>query len=445
VRPGATSAQVQSLLDAADPGDVIEFANGAYEVENLVMKRSGSPQRPIVLRGESRDGVRIVDRTGRVLHLVGASDLVIENLTLEGSGEDSGTKASSVGIGVWDGRIAERITVRNVTIRSVDQGIVGAGEMHGFLVYDSTLAGNNVFEKATLESNASWNDDGIRLPGKGHAVFNNTLSGFGDAMAMSARQENAGVHFYRNRVLFTCDDAYEGDYGTRNLTFYDNRVQNVMTLASFDPLYGGPAFVFRNVAINVGRQPYKLNNKNTGMLFYNNTVVRMPGRGGGASWGWVQFNNGPLRAWAYRNNLLHFSGPNPLALESPGNDPIDFDHNGWYPDGKVWWSGSGGSFPSIESARQRIRATQPVFGKSHKRHDRDVIVERQPFATEIWFNDSYDLPVVPLYEPQLSESSVARNAGVVIPGITDGFSGSAPDIGAVIGGRPPPEVGDRSK
>src|SRR5690606_19360049 len=145
----------------------------------------------------------------------------------------------------------------------------------------------------------------------------------------------------------TCDDAYEGDYGTRNITFYDNRIQNSMTLASFDPLYGGPAFVFRNVAINVGRQPYKLNNKNTGMLIYNNTVVRIPGFRGGATWGWVQSNNGALRAWAYRNNILHFSGPNPLALESPGNDPIDFDHNAWFPDGKVWWTRSGGSFRSI--------------------------------------------------------------------------------------------------
>ncbi len=443
IRPGATSSQIQAILDAATAGDVIEFRNGVYDVDNLVLRRSGAPARPIYLRGESRDGVRIVDRTGRVLHLVRASDVVIENLTLEGSGVDSGTAARSVGVQAWDGETAERITVRNVTIRGVDQGIVGAGEMKAFLVYDSTLAGNDVFEKSTLESNASWNDDGIRVPGQGHAVFNNTLSGFGDALAMAARQENVGVHFYRNRVLFTCDDAYEGDYGVRNITFYDNRVQNVMTLASFDPVYGGPAFVFRNVAINVGRQPYKLNNKNSGMFLYNNTVVRMPGMGGGATWGWVQFNNGPLRAWGYRNNIVHFSGPNPLALESPGNDPIDFTNNAWFPDGKVWWTGSGGSFSSIGAARERLPETQPVFGTSHKRHEHDVILEQNPFTAEIWFNASYDIPVVPLYEPTLSEGSVARNAGVAIPGITDGFSGRAPDMGAVIEGRPSPRVGDR--
>ena len=59
--------------------------------------------------------------------------------------------------------------------------------MAGFLVHDNTLAGNNVFRKDMLESNICWNDDGIRLPGRGHAVFNNTLSGFGDSLALAKR------------------------------------------------------------------------------------------------------------------------------------------------------------------------------------------------------------------------------------------------------------------
>ena len=38
-----------------------------------------------------------------------------------------------------------------------------------------------------------------------------------------------------------------------------------------------------------------------------------------------------------------------------------------------------------------------------------------------------------------------RGKGVAIPGVTDGFSGEAPDIGAIITGRPVPQYGDRSK
>lgn len=445
VKPGSTSETIQAILDEARPGDVIEFAEGVYRVDKLRLRRSGTVERPIYVRGPDRNVVHLVDREGRVLHLVGASYVVVENLTLEGAGTDGGGAASSVGIQVWDGSVARGVTFRNLKIIGVDQGIVGAGAMEQFLVYDNTLVGNDAFEKSMLESKITWNDDGIRLPGRGHAIFNNTISGFGDAFAVAAGNENAGIHFYRNRVLFTGDDAFEGDYGTRNLTFYDNRVQNTMTLASFDPVYGGPVFVFRNVAINVGRQPYKLNNTNTGMFFYNNTVVRIPGAKGGRNWGWLQYNNGSLRSWGYRNNILVFYGPNSVAIESSGNDPIDFSHNAWYPDSKVWWSNSGGVATSLGEIRDRLPASTPVFGSSKYRHENDVVAERNPFEVKVEFPGTYDVPVDTIYEPKLSFDSSLRNAGTKIPGITDGSDGVNPDIGAIVSGRTQPVVGDRSR
>lgn len=445
IRPGTSGKEIQALLDQAVAGDVIQFQNGIYRIDELVLRRSGTKEQPIYIRGESRDGVKLIDGTGRILHVVKASHLVIENLTLEGSGIDSGTNSTSTAIQIWNGHASEEITVRNLKITGVDKGIIGTGEMRGFLIHDNTLIGNNTFEKASLESKSSWNDDGIRVPGRGHAVFNNTLSGFGDALAMSSHAENVGIHFYRNRIIFTGDDAFEGDFGTRNLTFYDNRVQNSMTLVSFDPVYGGPAFVFRNVAINVGRSPYKLNNKNSGLFFYNNTVVRMPGYGAAGKWGWVQPSNGALRAWGYRNNILLFSGSRPMVIESLGNDPIDFTHNAWFPDGRFFWTRTGGSFSSLSGAWSRLPETTPVFSDSQRRHDHDVIAEANPFETEIRFNSSYDQAVMTLYEPVLSSASRLKNAGVAIPGITDGFSGKNPDIGAIIGGRPRVQAGDRTQ
>ena len=145
-------------------------------------------------------------------------------------------------------------------------------------------------------------------PGKATRSSTTPSTGFGDSLAMNDGVQNVGIHFYRNEIRWTGDDAFEGDYGTRNITFYDNRVHNAMTLVSFDPIYGGPAFVFRNIAINVGRSPYKLNNKNTGHFLYNNTVVRTNGYRSGAGWGWNQSNNGPLTAWGYRNNILIYRG-----------------------------------------------------------------------------------------------------------------------------------------
>jgi len=216
---------------------------------------------------------------------------------------------------------------------------------------------------------------------------------------MSAGATNTGIHFYRNDIRMTGDD------------FYDNRIHNSMTHVSFDPVYGGPAFVFRNIAINIGRAPYKLNNKNTGFFLYNNTVVRTNGFSSSKDWGWVQFANGPLVAWAYRNNiLLFYGGERLLAIESGGQDQIDFDHNAWYPDTSVWWTRSGGSFKSIGEARSKLPATTPVFGASRHRHEGDVISQSNPFTVAVRLGEDHLTQITVPYAP-------------VIPGVTDGNPG----------------------
>jgi len=448
IAAGATPAQIQAVLDQAKPGDVIQFKNGTYTVDDLLVKRGGTPSMPIYIRGESRAGVTLRSSLGgNILRFLEASDVVVENLTLAGSKQDSGVDARSRGIVFWGNTNSSpqrRVTIREVTIDGVDMGIVASTSTQQLLVYDNTLVGNNPWAREFLESNRTWNDDGIRVPGQGNAVFNNTLSGFGDSFAVNDGVQNIGIHFYRNEVKWTGDDAFEGDYGTRNITFYDNRVHNAMTLASFDPLYGGPAFVFRNIAINLGRSPYKLNNKNSGIFLYNNTVVRTNGYGSGAGWGWNQSNNGPLTAWGYRNNILIYRGTgNLMAMESGGQDPIDFTHNAWYPDKSIWWSTSGGSFSSLSAARLGLPATQGVFTASTKRHDGCVITESSPFLEEIKLGSDYLTLITEMFVPILADGSAPRARGEPIPGVTDGFSGAAPDMGALITGRPLPTWGDR--
>jgi hypothetical protein len=56
----------------------------------------------------------------------------------------------------------------------------------------------------------------------------------------------------------------------------------------------------------------------------------------------------------------------------------------------------------------------------------------------------YSTEVTVPYIPALSPGTAPKNSGVVIPNITDGFSGGAPDRGAIIEGRPIPQYGDRS-
>lgn len=446
VAAGSTGSQIQSMFSGLNPGDVLQFATGTYNINDLTLDRSGTDTQPIYIRGASRSGVVLRGPSGRVLYLLNASNIVFEDLTLEGSGVDSGTNSTSEGVRFYDGNSQKRVTIRRVTMRGVDKGVVAEHGLEEILVYDCTISGNNPWTQSFLETNLSWNDDGIRVPGQGNAVFNNTLSGFGDSFAVNDGVQSAGVHFYRNDVRWTDDDAYEGDYGYRNMTFYDNHIQNSMTLASFDPINGGPTFVFRNVAINTGRGPYKLNSTNSGHFIYNNTVVRTNGTGSGSGgpWGWVQFNNGSQRAWGFRNNILIYRGTGSLmAMESGGQDPIDFTNNAWYPDASVWWSNSGGSYSTMAGARAGLPATTPVFSASTQRHQNDVITDSDPFLADITLGSSYLTQITTPYTPFLAAGTAPRSAGADIPGVTDGFSGSAPDMGAMITGRASPVWGDR--
>ena len=467
IAAGSTAAQIQVVFNSVVPGDVIQFAEGTYAVDNLKLSKSGTDSRPIVIRGQSRHGTVIADASGNILKLDDCSNVLIENLTLRGSGVDAGVRPASTGIFFWGGysgsTIKQNITLRNLTITGVDRGIDVNTEISQMLVYDNDLIGNNRWDQdfypyggsgtpgsgdgtPDVDQNLFWNDDGIRLTGRGNAAFNNTIEGFGDALAVEKGYKSVGVHFYRNDIKMTGDDGIEGDYGTRNLTFYDNRVRNAMTLVSLDPLWGGPFIAARNIGINIGRQPYKLNSTNTGMFFYNNTVVRTTNPNKGA-WGWVQPNNGPLRAWGYQNNILIYQGQGDglLAMEPAAQDPVDFTHNSWYPDGRVWWTRSGGSFAGLARAYASLPATTGVFSGATQRHAADTLTAINPFVTDIALGATHHTEITTPFVPILAAETAPKHSGTPIVGITDGFSGAAPDRGAIIAGRQVPFWGDRSK
>jgi hypothetical protein len=433
-------SDLQAVFNALKPGDVLELSAGVYVVDRLYLNVSGTANAPITIRGANRDLVVLRDADGgAVLQFQQASHVVVEDLTLEGTGVDSGVNASSAGVSFWSETRPEYVTFRRLVVRGVDVGIAAWSTVKSVLVYDCVLRGNNLWTQPLIETNLTWNDDGIRLPGEGNCAFENTLHGFGDSFAVNDGVLSAGVYFYRNLVTMTGDDACEGDYGTRNIAFYDNHITNCGTLLSLDPVWGGPFYCFRNVAVNTMRGPFKWNSQQSGFLVYNNTIVRTEGRTG---WGWVQYNNGALRGWSFRNNILvYHGGTKLLALENWGNDPIDFTNNAWYPDGTVWWSNTGGSFTSLGQARDALPATTPLFGTSTKRHEGDLILPREPFASTIPLGATHLTEVTTYFLPTLASGSSARNAGVAIPNITDGFSGPAPDLGAVISGRAVPAWG----
>jgi chitodextrinase len=446
---GAIATQIAGLV----AGDVLEIANGTYNVSGLQLNRSGTSGQPIYIRGASRAGV-VLRNPGRVLQILDASNVVIENMTMEGSGIDSGVNASSVGIEFFDGTPNQtRITVRNVTIRGVDRGIGANEQISEFLAYDNTLDGNNTWITSLIDTNATWNDDGIIVPGFGNAVFNNSLRGFGDSLSFASHVGGTGLtqaignHFYRNEIRNSGDDLVEVDYGHRNLSFYDNRGHNSMTFLSLDPIYGGPLLAARNISINTGRTPFKWNSRNSGQFVYNNTIVSTTKKYANdepaAESGWYQANNGDQNSFGYRNNLLVYrgSGAYTIRLDNTGYSLIDFTHNSWYPDLFFQWPPA--RFDNLNAAFNGLAVSTPLFSGASKRHTQDNITVSNPWTATVTLGADYHTEVVDTYLPTLSAGTSPKNSGAVIFGVTDGFSGGAPDRGAVIEGRPVVAYGDR--
>lgn len=453
---GTSAAEIQSALDKLKPGDVLQLQDGEYRVDNLQLNRSGTVSNPIYIRGESRAGVQLVDTSGKILQIGDASHVVVENMTLRGSHKDSHWDADSRGVFFRDDTPGQAgVTIRNLTMTGVDMGVVAPREVSGCLVYDNTLVGNNTWTPEFIQSNTGWNDDGIRLPGSGNAAFNNSLSGFGDALAYASHSDTGaltqtiGVHYYRNDLRNSVDDLAEIDDGHRNLTLYDNRSHNSMTFMSIDPLYGGPFVAARNTAVNVGRSPYKWTSPNTGHFIYNNTVVRTTGR----NWvrgkkksevAWLQHRNGRQRVYGYRNNILIYRGVSnaTLVLNNRGHQTLDFTHNSWYPDGLFAWGKH--RYFNLMDAQRSVAETQPVFSGITVRHEFDNISEPNPWPVQVTLGTDYRSEITDTYTLELAAGTQPKNSGAVIPNITDGFSGSAPDRGGVIDGRQIPHYGDRS-
>jgi hypothetical protein len=456
IAAGSSTAAIQSAISNAPANSVVEFANGTYTLNSriLITNKSG-----VVVRGASRAGVVLQYGAEEILNINGSPDTIIERLTLQGSGVDSGESATSVGIAIQSDASSPRATVRNVTMVGVDRGVISGGAQTQTLVYDCTITGNDTWSMVALpdpQNNDTWNDDCIRLAGQGNCAFNNTVTGFGDSFSVSTDESvlNLGVHFYRNRVNVSCDDAAELDNIRRTSSFYDNECRNVGNCFSADPVMEGPTYVFRNRWVNVAKATYKLNSGaegNNGLLMYNNTVVRQRGLSttATAEYGWFQIAAYENRGLSYRNNALIWKGSGLLDMvkfqNSVGNlGPLDMTHNAWYPNQGFDWDNYGGTFSTLVAAQAGVSNFTPVFSGTARPHANDRISEADPFATDVVFAGDWQTQVSTVYTLALDPASTLKAAGVVIPGITDGHSDAAPDIGAVIAGRTAPQVGDRS-
>jgi hypothetical protein len=416
----ATRAELTAALQSALPGDVITLAPGTY-AGAITISRSGTLADPIIVRGASRSGV-IVDATGAVVGVnITGAHVYLEEMTVRGS--EWGARASNT----------QGIVIRRSRFTSVSKGIdAGAGTNRNFYVCDNVLEGKALWPDV---SSAVWNFEGIAVAGQGHVVCHNTISGFGDALGLSNRTSlpSVAIDFYGNDVLWTGDDALELDFAHRNVRAFNNRITNAGMGVSLQPVWGGPIYIFRNVFVNMAHSPYKLNNEPSGFYIVNNTSIRTQATSNYGGYAWGQLGYQLPGHWAYAANF-QFKNNIAIGVTGPAHFTTalilpEIDYNGWTPDGAF-------RFFDAWNNLADLKARSP-----YEAHGR--ILSTPTFASGFTLPGSYTTLQAPT-DLTLHPTSNAIDAGLVIPNITDGFLGNAPDLGALERGAPLPTYGVRA-
>ena len=272
------------------------------------------------------------------------------------------------------------------------------------------------------------------------------------------------------------DNCFETDGSVRNIRVLRNRCFNaVLGAMSPQPVFGGPVYFIRNVVYNAWWGPVKIHGEPSGIYYLNNTYVG-------------EFKQlTPASNLHLRNNLMLGQGTQPrvFSLDTFTNYSST-DYNGFRPNPGVEGS------VRVELAAVRGSA-QLLSGAQGHRHDRgagvaarqqrdaggrpgqaadpgagraagaalichaegiftatgqdrhSVLIDYDAFVNAATPDYSDPTHVVPpeTVDLQLKARSKAIDAGMVLPNVTDGYDGKAPDLGAYEYGQPMPHYGPR--
>jgi hypothetical protein len=211
---------------------------------------------------------------------------------------------------------------------------------------------------------------------------------------------------------------------------------------SAQPVFGGPVYFFRNVLYHVpAGGAFKFNAKPAGILIYHNTLIG------------EQTARDPYSNAHYRNNLfLGRDAPNRGVMTwANATESYSSDYNGYRPNRNVsaqyTWLAPAHGKTAYEPQKGDWR-TFPTLADiqkdtGHEMHgievDYDIFESMMPpnAARRYHVYHAMDLNF------RLRRDSKAIDAGIHLPTINDGFTGDAPDLGALEFNKPEPHYGPR--
>jgi hypothetical protein len=262
---------------------------------------------------------------------------------------------------------------------------------------------------------------GIRMydpmTGRGTVIRRNTFhdyfDGFGVCPGVTAALSNE-TDVYENLVYNAGDDGMETDGQCSNVRIWDNTFHDVLVGISLAPVYTGPVYAVRNLVYRTGAgnsdypgSPFKFNSgydpSGQIYLFHNTADAVLPGSSG------LDIKSpGRWKEVYGRNNI--WSGTDYAISNANPGQPLDLDHDDLYTTraGELaWWEDL--SDRHLNSLTELQAATgQELHGLNAAPGFYDAAAGNYT----------------------LGSASPLIDQGVIIPGINDGYSGAAPDIGA---------------
>ena len=407
---------IQAAADAAQPGDVFHISAGTYAP--FAVLTSGTSGQPIVFSGP-QNGVALIDGGSIDAGIVtlGRWDQTIAHVVIEGLTIDNGR---------WgiDAQHSHDIVIRHNTITNVDGGVVN--RRADGLEARQTVCDNTVIGRLPWPGTGIPSEQGIDLKGDGNVVCQNEVQYFGDCVSVEPwTGPSYGNDVYGNDISFCVDDGIEIDANRANVRVWRNRVMNSRMGVSVQPIYGGPAYIFRNEFFNLESVPVKMHNETTGFVVVHNTGVKN-GKGHG--------DNGAMwRNAVFRNNL--FLGTwYAFEFTTVADEGFrDFDYDAW---------GTTGGTPHFKWDDVRY----------------DTLVDLQAIGVETHgvtaaFSDLVNAALPPAWDQEatpgtrdlrLLAGAPAIDSGADLANLNDGFAiNGAPDMGAFELGQPLPHYGPR--
>jgi hypothetical protein len=458
--------QLTSAVRNAKPGDEIRLAAGTYAAGIHVLGScSGTSSHPITITSKGSTRPLIKGNGDGGIQLEGVGYYIFNNLQVH----------NELGNGI-DLRGCHDIVIRKCYVHDSRPGdytnnvIIQHGEESSpayagnFLIIDNTI-GDDVHDP--VDENQGPGPSNVNVPGQSYfgicvayqpgaylTIRGNTVYGTVDGIHCCGDEggepvlgpddlnvldtwRDQNLDLYDN-IIYDCkDDAIECDGHMVNGRIFRNRLGKCENAFSTAPFYPGPLFILRNFVHGFHQGCLKQNTGVEGItrkvLFYHNTVMEKP-RGVKPHCGceYCLYRGEPAleQDFIYKNNIFYargrvYNGDMYTEGDYYKNDVFDYDlmYSTRQTDKTTaykWVCEYGDSLNNTryaDLAAFRAAVKQEKNGKWGDPKLLTTPLKGYPKNSK-------------LLDLRLRSGSPAIDAGVLIPGINDEYSGKAPDIGA---------------